>query len=91
MARSTWKGPFIHPSLFKKVAKARESGRTGSIIQTYCRSSMIIPDFVGLTFGVYNGKKFIPVLVTEDMVEHKFGEFAPTRTYYGHGVDKKKK
>lgn len=91
MARSTWKGPFIHPSLFKKAAAARESGMASRVIQTYSRSSMIIPDFVGLTFGVYNGKKFIPVLVTEDMVEHKFGEFAPTRTYHGHGADKKKK
>ena len=90
MARSAWKGPFIHPSLFKKVEAVRASGKTAQIIQTYCRSSMIIPDFVGLTFGVYNGKKFIPVSVNEDMVGHKFGEFSLTRTYHGHGDNKKK-
>lgn len=91
MARSAWKGPFIHPSLLKKAAEVRESGKTAQIIKTWSRASMIIPDFVGLTFGVHNGKKFIPVLVTEDMVGQKFGEFAATRTYFGHGVDKKKK
>ncbi|PIR31556.1 MAG: 30S ribosomal protein S19 [Alphaproteobacteria bacterium CG11_big_fil_rev_8_21_14_0_20_44_7] len=91
MARSTTKGPFIHPSLFKKVAALRLSGKLAMIIQTYSRKSLIVPDFVGITFGVYNGKKFIPVLVTEDMVGHKFGEFSPTRTYLGHGADKKKK
>jgi small subunit ribosomal protein S19 len=68
---------------------ALASGRH-QIIQTYSRASTIIPEFVGLTFGVYNGKKFIPVLVTEEMVGHKLGEFSPTRTFYGHGDDKKK-
>ena len=92
MARSAWKGPFIHPSLFKKVEAVRASGKTAQIIQTYCRSSMIIPDFVGLTFGVYNGKKFIPLTISEDMVGHKFGEFAPTRQFFGHTpADKKAK
>ena len=89
MARSVWKGPFVHPSLFKKVKEARASGKN-MIIKTWSRASVILPDFVGLTFGVYNGKKFIPVLVTDQMIGHKLGEFAPTRTYTGHGADKKK-
>lgn len=90
MARSVWKGPFVHPSLLKKVDKARESGKN-MVIQTWSRGSTILPHFVGLTFGVYNGKKHIPVLVTDQMIGHKFGEFAPTRTYFGHGADKKGK
>lgn len=90
MSRSVWKGPFIDMYLLKKAEAARASSRN-TIIQIWSRRSTIIPQFVGLTFGVYNGKKFIPVLVSEEMVGHKFGEFAPTRTYYGHGVDKKAK
>ena len=90
MARSVWKGPFVDGYLLKKADAARASGRN-QIIKTWSRRSTILPQFVGLTFGVYNGKKFIPVAVNEDMIGHKFGEFAPTRTYYGHGVDKKAK
>jgi small subunit ribosomal protein S19 len=76
--------------MLKKAETARASGRN-EIIRTWSRRSTILPQFVGLTFGVHNGNKFIPVLVTEQMVGHKFGEFAPTRTYYGHGVDRKGK
>ena len=90
MSRSVWKGPFIDGYLVKKAEAARASGRN-EVIRTWSRRSTIIPQFVGLTFGVYNGQKFVPVLVTEDMVGHKFGEFSPTRTYWGHGVDKKAK
>ena len=90
MTRSVWKGPFIDGYLLKKAEKARVSGRN-EVIKTWSRRSTIIPSFVGLTFGLHNGKKFIPVLVTEDMVGHKFGEFAPTRTYFGHAADKKAK
>ncbi|MDA9008671.1 30S ribosomal protein S19 [Alphaproteobacteria bacterium] len=90
MSRSVWKGPFIDGYLVKKAETARASGRN-DVIKTWSRRSTIIPQFVGLTFGVYNGHKFVPVLVTEDMVGHKFGEFSPTRTYWGHGVDKKAK
>ena len=86
--RSVWKGPFIDGYLFAKVEKARASGRN-TPIQIWSRRSTIIPDFVGLTFGVYNGKKFIPVMVTEEMVGHKFGEFAPTRTFNGHSGHRK--
>jgi small subunit ribosomal protein S19 len=88
--RSVWKGPFIDGYLLKKAEDARSSGRT-TVIKIWSRRSTILPQFVGLTFGVYNGQKFIPVNVTEDMIGHKFGEFSPTRTYYGHGVDKKTK
>lgn len=90
MSRSTWKGPYIHPSLLKKVTEAKQSGKN-VVIKTWSRASTILPNMVGLTFGVHNGKKFIPVLVTDEMVGHKLGEFAPTRTYYGHGADKKAK
>jgi small subunit ribosomal protein S19 len=90
MSRSVWKGPFIDGYLVKKAEAARNSGRN-EVIKTWSRRSTIIPQFVGLTFGVYNGQKFVPVLVTEDMVGHKLGEFSPTRTYWGHGVDKKAK
>ncbi len=90
MARSVWKGPFVDGYLLKKADAARTSGRN-QIIKTWSRRSTIIPQFVGLTFGVYNGKKFIPVSVNEDMIGHKLGEFAPTRTFFGHGVDKKAK
>lgn len=88
MPRSVWKGPFIDHHLLKKVENALSAG-SRSVIQTWSRRSTIIPTMIGLTFGVHNGNKFIPVLVTEDMVGHKLGEFAPTRTYYGHGADKK--
>ena len=88
MARSVWKGPFVDGYLLKKAEKVRASSRK-DIIRTWSRRSVILPQFVGLTFGVHNGRKHIPVLVTENMVGHKFGEFAPTRTYYGHAADKK--
>ena len=90
MARSVWKGPFVDHYLFKKVEAAQESKKK-EVIKIWSRRSTILPQFVGLTFGVYNGQKHIPVNVTEDMIGHKFGEFAPTRTYYGHGADKKAK
>ena len=90
MARSIWKGPFVDGYLLKKAAAARESGRK-EIIKIWSRRSTVLPQFVGLTFGVHNGHKHIPVLVSEDMVGQKFGEFAPTRTYYGHASDKKSK
>ena len=79
MARSVWKGPFVDGYLLKKADAVRESGRN-DVIKTWSRRSTILPNFVGLTFGVHNGQKHIPVLVTEEMVGHKFGEFAPTRT-----------
>ena len=88
MSRSVWKGPFVDGYLLKKADAAREAGRNQAI-RTWSRRSTILPQFVGLTFAVHNGKKHVPVLVTEDMVGHKFGEFAPTRTYYGHTADKK--
>lgn len=90
MARSVWKGPFIDGYVLKKVEKARKSGSRKQI-NIWSRRSTIFPQFVGMTFGVYNGKKFVPVLVNEEMVGRKFGEFSPTRTYYGHGADKKAK
>jgi len=90
MTRSVWKGPFVESYVLKKAEAARESGRK-DIIKIWSRRSTILPQFVGLNFGVHNGQKFIPVLVTEDMVGHKFGEFAPTRTYYGHTADKSAK
>jgi small subunit ribosomal protein S19 len=90
VARSLWKGPFVDGYLLKKAEKARESGRN-YVIKTWSRRSTILPQFVGLTFAVHNGIKHIPVLVSEEMVGHKLGEFAPTRTYHGHGSDKKAK
>ncbi len=90
MARSVWKGPFVDGFLLKKAETAQQSGRK-EVIRTWSRRSTILPQFVGLTFGVHNGHKFIPVLVTEDMVGHKFGEFAPTRTFHGHSGEKKAK
>ena len=90
MARSVWKGPFVELSLLKKAEEAQDKGGRAPI-KTWSRRSTILPDFVGLTFSVYNGQKHVPVSVNEDMVGHKFGEFAPTRTYYGHGADKKAK
>ena len=90
MTRSVWKGPFVDGYMLKKATTARASGRN-QVIKTWSRRSTILPQFIGLTYGVYNGQKFIPVLVTEDLIGHKFGEFAPTRNYYGHGADKKVK
>ncbi len=88
MARSVWKGPFVDGHLLRKAETARTTGRK-EVIRTWSRRSTILPQCVGLTFGVYNGRKFVPVLVTENMVGHKLGEFSPTRTYYGHTADKK--
>lgn len=90
MSRSVLKGPFVDGYLLTKAEKVRASGRN-EVIKTWSRRSTILPQFVGLTFGVYNGKKFIPVLVTENMIGHKMGEFAPTRTFYGHAADNKAK
>jgi small subunit ribosomal protein S19 len=90
MARSVWKGPFVDGYLLKKAEKTRSSGRH-EMIKIWSRRSTILPQFVGLTFGVYNGQKHIPVMVTEEMVGLKFGEFAPTRTFYGHSSDRKAK
>jgi len=88
VSRSVWKGPFVDRYLLKKAETSRASGRS-DVIKIWSRRSTILPQFVGLTFGVYNGHKFLPVLVTEDMIGHKFGEFSPTRTYYGHTADKR--
>ena len=88
MARSVWKGPFIDGYLLKKAEASRASGRN-EVIKIWSRRSTILPQFVGLTFGVHTGRKLVPVLVTEDMVGHKFGEFSPTRTFFVHGADKK--
>lgn len=90
MVRSVWKGPFVDGYLLKKADTSRGSGRN-EVIKTWSRRSTILPQFVGLTFGVYNGNKFVPVLVTEEMIGHKFGEFSPTRTFHGHAADKKAK
>src|ERR1700731_307793 len=90
MARSVWKGPFLDGYLLKKADKSRSSGRN-EVVKIWSRRSTILPQFVGLTFGVYNGQKHIPVIVTEEMVGHKFGEFAPTRSFYGHSSDRKAK
>jgi small subunit ribosomal protein S19 len=90
MPRSLKKGPFIDDSLTKKVMTAQET-RSNKVIKTWSRRSTIIPEMVGLTMAVHNGRKFIPVFVTENMVGHKLGEFSPTRTFYGHAADKKSK
>ena len=90
MVRSVWKGPFVEGSLLKKADAARASGRH-DVIKIWSRRSTILPQFVGLTFNVYNGRKFVPVSVNEDMVGMKLGEFAPTRTFHGHASDKKGK
>ena len=90
MARSVWKGPFVDGYLLKKAEAAKASGRN-DVIRIWSRRSTILPQFVGLTFGVHNGRKHIPVSVTEEMIGQKFGEYAPTRTYYGHAADKKGK
>ncbi|PIW31902.1 MAG: 30S ribosomal protein S19 [Rhodobacterales bacterium CG15_BIG_FIL_POST_REV_8_21_14_020_59_13] len=88
MPRSVWKGPFVDGYLLKKAEASHAEGRKKPI-KTWSRRSTIMPQFVGLTFQVHNGSKFIPVLVTEDMVGHKLGEFSPSRTYHGHASDKK--
>ena len=90
MARSIWKGPFVDGYLLKKVQEATKTG-SRTAIKTWSRRSTILPQFVGLNFAVHNGKKFIPVFITEEMVGQKLGEYAPTRTYYGHTADKKVK
>ena len=89
MARSLKKGPYVFERLLKKVQLLNESGKK-EVIKTWSRRSSIYPDFIGHTFAVHNGKEFIPVYVTEDMVGHKLGEFAPTRKFGGHGADKAK-
>ena len=86
MTRSVWKGPFYEEHLLKKAEATKRSGKTNTVIKIWTRRSTILPEFVGLTFGVYNGKKFIPVSVNESMVGHKFGEFSPTRTFNSHSV-----
>lgn len=92
MARSLKKGPFVDLSLMKKVVALQSEGAKGNkVVKTWSRRSTIIPEFIGLTFAVHNGKKFIPVYVTDNMIGHKLGEFALTRTFSGHGADKKGK
>jgi small subunit ribosomal protein S19 len=90
MARSIKKGPFVDVHLMKKVEETRKS-KESKVIKTWSRRSTIIPEMVGLTFAIHNGKKFIPVFVTEEMVGHKLGEFSPTRTFHGHSGDRKTK
>lgn len=89
MARSIRKGPYVYHKLLKKVAKAKESKKK-TVIKTWSRASMIIPDMVGETIAVHNGKTFVPVFVTENMVGHKLGEFSPTRTFRGHAGNRRK-
>ena len=89
MTRSVWKGPFVDAELLKKAQKLANTGRK-EVIKTWSRRSTILPQFFGLTFGVYNGQKFVPVSVSEHMVGHKFGEFSPTRTFKGHTAADKK-
>ena len=91
MGRSIKKGPFEQPVLLERVQKMNESGEKKQVLKTWSRSSTIFPDFVGHTFAVHDGRKHVPVYVTEDMVGHKLGEFAPTRTYRGHAGAKKTK
>ncbi len=88
MPRSLKKGPFIDQKLLQKVLISQET-RSNRVIKTWSRRSTIIPEMVGITLAVHNGRKFVPVFITEDMVGHKLGEFSPTRTYYGHAADKK--
>ncbi|MCB5230473.1 MAG: 30S ribosomal protein S19 [Candidatus Cloacimonas sp.] len=89
MARSVKKGPFVDDHLYQKVQKLNEENKK-QVIKTWSRRSTVLPDFIGHTFAVHNGKKFVPVFVTENMVGHKLGEFSPTRTYRGHKEKKKK-
>ena len=88
MARSVWKGPFVDLNLIKKAEKVSDSGRK-EVIKTWSRASLITPDFVGQTIGVHNGRQFIPVYITDNMVGHKLGEFSPTRSFRGHSGGKK--
>lgn len=88
MPRSVKKGPWVDAGIRRKIAKALETGDRRAI-KTWSRRSMVVPEMVGLTFAVHNGKEFVPVFVTENMVGHKLGEFAPTRTFYGHAADRK--
>lgn len=88
MPRSIKKGPWVDSGIRRKIAKALETGDRRAI-KTWSRRSMVVPEMVGLTFAVHNGKEFVPVFVTENMVGHKLGEFAPTRTFYGHAADRK--
>ena len=90
MPRSLKKGPFVDDHLMKKVITAHET-RSNKVIKTWSRRSTIVPEMVGITMAVHNGKKFIPIFITENMVGHKLGEFSPTRTFYGHAGDKKSK
>ena len=90
MPRSIKKGPYIEERLLEKVEKAQES-RSSQVIKTWSRRSTIVPEMVGITLAVHNGRKFVPVFISENMVGHKLGEFSPTRTFYGHAGDKKSK
>ncbi len=90
MPRSLKKGPYIEPKLLKKVVTAQGT-RSSRVIRTWSRRSTVIPEMVGLTLAVHNGRKFVPVFISENMVGHKLGEFSPTRTFYGHAGDKKSK
>lgn len=91
MSRSLKKGPFVDGHLLKKVLSTKGEVKGSKVIKTWSRRSTIVPEFIGLTFAVHNGKKFIPVYVTDNMIGHKLGEFALTRTFHGHGADKKGK
>lgn len=92
MSRSLKKGPFVDQSLIKKAMELEgDKAKSSKVIKTWSRRSTIVPEFIGLTFAVHNGKKFIPVYVTDNMIGHKLGEFALTRTFHGHGADKKGK
>jgi small subunit ribosomal protein S19 len=91
MPRSVKKGPFVDGHLLEKISSAQGQGQAKKVIKTWSRRSTIVPEAVGLTFAVHNGRKFVPVFVTENMVGHKLGEFAPTRTFHGHSGDKKAK
>ena len=88
MPRSVKKGPYIEPKLFRKVLMAQEA-QSNRVVKTWSRRSTVIPEMVGITLAVHNGRRFIPIFISEDMVGHKLGEFSPTRTYYGHTGDKK--
>lgn len=90
MARSIRKGPYIDPKLMEKVEEASRT-KSRKVIKTWSRRSMVVPSMIGHTFAIHNGKKFIPVFVTENMVGHKLGEFSPTRTFFGHSGDRKTK
>ncbi len=90
MARSSKKGQYVHEKLMKKVGRAQSSG-SEKIIKTWSRASMITPEMIGMTFAVHNGKRFVPVYVSEQMIGHRLGEFSPTRTYHGHAGDRKAK